>query len=35
MNAICDDDDIKAVSFVGSNVVSDLIHLFFQSSVFI
>lgn len=25
MNAICDDDDIKAISFVGSNVVSCLI----------
>jgi hypothetical protein len=25
VNAICDDDDIKAISFVGSNVVSYLI----------
>jgi len=25
VNAICDDDNIKAISFVGSNVVSDLI----------
>lgn len=29
MNAICDHDDIKAISFVGSNVVSHL--MFFLS----
>jgi len=29
VNAICDDDDIKAISFVGSNVVSHLILVWF------
>lgn len=28
VNAICDDDDIKAVSFVGSNTVSTIKHIF-------
>lgn len=27
VNAICDDDNIRAISFVGSNVVSDYIEL--------
>jgi hypothetical protein len=33
VNAICDDDDIKAISFVGSNVVSHLIVCFFTSLI--
>lgn len=32
MNAICDHDDIKAISFVGSNVVSHRI-FFSQTSL--
>ncbi|XP_045819325.1 methylmalonate-semialdehyde dehydrogenase [acylating], mitochondrial-like isoform X1 [Trifolium pratense] len=34
VNAICDDDDIKAISFVGSNVVSNLIPGFFTPLIF-
>jgi hypothetical protein len=33
VNAICDDDDIKAISFVGSNVVSHLIIVCFFASL--
>jgi hypothetical protein len=31
VNAICDHDDIKAISFVGSNVVSHLIMIVFSN----
>lgn len=35
MNAICDDDDIRAVSFVGSNTVSIFFLLLVSKPVYL